>query len=88
MKRVISFILCLWVALFLVPVQAESEYELETDEVCCELCCCVVESVPDEHNEEVPCRQSFGMFRHIIGDCAGLAGKMPPARILNCVFRE
>lgn len=88
MKRVISFILCLWGALFLIPVQAESEYESEIELVCCELCYCVAESISDEHNEAGLCRQSFGMFRHIIGDCAGLAGKMPPARILNCVFRE
>lgn len=88
MKRVISFILSLWVALFLIPVQAEAEYESETEMVCCELCYCVAESTSDEHNEEGPCRQSFGMLRHVIGDCAGPAGKMPPVRILNCVFRE
>lgn len=88
MTRVISFILCLWVALFLIPVQVESEYELETEMVCCELCCCVAESISDEHGEAGQCRQSFGMFRYVIGDCAGLAGKMPPARILHCVFRE
>lgn len=88
MTRVISFILCLWVALFLIPVQVESEYELETEMVYCELCYCVTESISDEHNAEGLCRQSFGMFRHVIGNCAGLAGKMPPARILNCVFRE
>lgn len=88
MTRVISFILCLWGALFLIPVQVESEYESETEIVCCELCYCVTESVSDEYNEEGQFRQSFGMFRYVIGDCAGPAGKMPPARILHCVFRE